>query len=65
MWRNGEHDGISSTPEVLNVDKSPAREKTSTPHHEIAEVMKPYRVALDAMNQGDDDTYYRLIDKLK
>lgn len=31
----------------------------------IAEVMKPYRVALDAMNQGDDDTYYRLIDKLK
>lgn len=31
----------------------------------FAEVMKPYRVALDAMNQSDDDTYSSLIDKLK
>jgi len=31
----------------------------------FADVMKPYRVALDDMNQSDDDTYSNLIDKLK
>ena len=31
MWMNGAYYGISSTPEVPNVDKSPVREKPSTP----------------------------------
>ena len=31
----------------------------------FSNVMKPYREALDAMNQGDDDTYSSLIDKLQ